>query len=125
MADTKASTSACTTRVDAEEWSIGDYVLSGGELPALVMLDAVARLVPGVVGDARSVSEDSFSAGQLDYPHYTRPAVWRGRAVPEVLISGHHGAIEQWRREAAAARTRARRPDLDDRRGDVASEGSG
>ena len=98
--------------VGAEEWSIGDYVLSGGELPALVMLDAVARLVPGVVGDARSVSEDSFSAGLLDYPHYTRPAVWRGREVPEVLLSGHHGAIETWRRESARARTRARRPDL-------------
>ena len=98
--------------VGAEEWSIGDYVLSGGELPALVMLDAVARLVPGVVGDARSVSEDSFSAGMLDYPHYTRPAVWRGRDVPPVLISGHHGAIEIWRRESARARTRARRPDL-------------
>jgi tRNA (guanine37-N1)-methyltransferase len=98
--------------VGAEEWSIGDYVLSGGELPALVMLDAIARLVPGVVGDERSVTNDSFSAGQLDYPHYTRPAVWRGRAVPEVLLSGHHGAIERWRREAAEARTRARRPDL-------------
>ncbi len=98
--------------VGAEEWSIGDYVLSGGELPALVMLDAIARLVPGVVGDERSVTNDSFSAGQLDYPHYTRPAVWRGRAVPEVLLSGHHGAIERWRREAADARTRARRPDL-------------
>jgi tRNA (guanine37-N1)-methyltransferase len=98
--------------VGAEEWSIGDYVLSGGELPALVMLDAIARLVPGVVGDERSVSNDSFSAGQLDYPHYTRPAVWRGRAVPEVLLSGHHGEIERWRREAADARTRARRPDL-------------
>ncbi|MEP7118665.1 MAG: tRNA (guanosine(37)-N1)-methyltransferase TrmD [Acidobacteriota bacterium] len=98
--------------VGAEEWSIGDYVLSGGELPALVMLDAVARLVPGVVGDARSVSEDSFSAGQLDYPHYTRPAVWREREVPAVLLSGHHGAIETWRRESAQARTRARRPDL-------------
>lgn len=98
--------------VGAEEWSIGDYVLSGGELPALVMLDAIARLVPGVVGDERSVTNDSFSAGQLDYPHYTRPAVWRGRAVPEVLLSGHHGAIERWRREAAETRTRARRPDL-------------
>jgi len=98
--------------VGAEEWSIGDYVLSGGELPALVMLDAVARLVPGVVGDARSVREDSFSAGLLDYPHYTRPAVWRGREVPEVLLSGHHGAIETWRRESAKARTSARRPDL-------------
>ena len=76
------------------------------------MLDAIARLVPGVVGDERSVTNDSFADGQLDYPHYTRPAVWRGRAVPEVLLSGHHGAIERWRREAAQARTRARRPDL-------------
>ena len=98
--------------VGAEEWSIGDYVLSGGELPALVMLDAVARLVPGVVGDAQSVAEDSFSAGRLDYPHYTRPAVWRDVAVPDVLLSGHHGEIERWRRQAAEARTRARRPDL-------------
>ncbi len=98
--------------VGAEEWSIGDYVLSGGELPALVMLDAVARLIPGVVGDAQSVAEDSFSAGRLDYPHYTRPAVWRDVAVPEVLLSGHHGEIERWRRQAAEARTRARRPDL-------------
>ena len=98
--------------VDAEEWSIGDYVLSGGELPALVMIDAIARLVPGVVGDERSVENDSFSTGALDYPHYTRPAVWRGRAVPEVLLSGHHGHIERWRQETAAARTRERRPDL-------------
>jgi tRNA (guanine37-N1)-methyltransferase len=108
--------------VGAEEWSIGDYVLSGGELPALVMLDAVARLVPGVVGDAQSVAEDSFSAGRLDYPHFTRPAVWRERPVPDVLLSGHHGEIEQWRREAAAARTRERRPDLAPTRDD---EGSG
>jgi tRNA (guanine37-N1)-methyltransferase len=98
--------------VGAEEWSIGDYVVSGGELPALVMLDAVARLVPGVVGDAQSVAEDSFSAGRLDHPHYTRPAVWRDVAVPDVLVSGHHGEIERWRRQAAEARTRARRPDL-------------
>ncbi|MGE0815214.1 MAG: tRNA (guanosine(37)-N1)-methyltransferase TrmD [Vicinamibacterales bacterium] len=98
--------------VGAEEWSIGDYVLSGGELPALVMVDAIARLVPGVVGDERSVANDSFSAGQLDYPHYTRPAVWRDRAVPDVLLSGHHGAIARWRQDAAASRTRARRPDL-------------
>lgn len=98
--------------VGAEEWSIGDYVLSGGELAALVMVDAIARHLPGVVGDEASVSNDSFSAGELDYPHYTRPAVWRGRAVPEVLLSGHHGRIERWRREAAAARTAARRPDL-------------
>lgn len=98
--------------VGAEEWSVGDYVVSGGELPALVMIDAIARLVPGVVGDERSVENDSFSAGGLDYPHYTRPAVWRERAVPEVLLSGHHAAIEQWRRDCAAERTRARRPDL-------------
>lgn len=100
--------------VEAEEWSIGDYVVSGGELPALVMVDAIARLVPGVVGDEGSVAADSFSAAGLDYPHYTRPAVWRERAVPEVLLSGHHGAIERWRREAAEARTRSRRPDLAD-----------
>lgn len=98
--------------VDAEEWSIGDYVLSGGELAALVMADAVARLVPGVVGDERSVEEDSFSSGRLDHPHYTRPATWRGRAVPDVLVSGHHGAIAAWRRDEAQARTSARRPDL-------------
>ena len=108
--------------VGAEEWSIGDYVLSGGELPALVMLDAVARLVPGVVGDAQSVVEDSFSAGLLDHPHYTRPAVWRDLAVPDVLVSGHHGEIEQWRRKAALARTRGRRPDLT---GAAGEEGSG
>jgi tRNA (guanine37-N1)-methyltransferase len=108
--------------VGAEEWSIGDYVLSGGELPALVMLDAVARLVPGVVGDAQSVVEDSFSAGLLDHPHYTRPAVWRDLAVPDVLVSGHHGEIERWRRKAALARTRGRRPDLT---GAAGEEGSG
>jgi tRNA (guanine37-N1)-methyltransferase len=113
-----------TEAVGAEEWSIGDYVLSGGELAALVMVDAVARLVPGVVGDARSVAEDSFSAGLLDYPHYTRPAEWRGRTVPDVLISGHHGEIEKWRRQAAAARTRARRPDLSANAGGR-EEGSG
>lgn len=100
--------------VNAEEWSIGDYVLSGGELAALVMVDAIARLLPGVVGDEASVTNDSFSAGELDYPHYTRPAVWRDRAVPEVLLSGHHGRIERWRRQTAAARTATRRPDLSD-----------
>jgi tRNA (guanine37-N1)-methyltransferase len=108
--------------VGAEEWSIGDYVLSGGELPALVMLDAVARLVPGVVGDAQSVAEDSFAAGLLDHPHYTRPAVWRDLSVPDVLVSGHHGEIARWRRQAALARTRARRPDLS---GATGEEGSG
>jgi tRNA (guanine37-N1)-methyltransferase len=95
-----------------EELSIGDYVLTGGELPALVVVDAVARLVPGVVGDEASVAEDSFSGGLLDHPHYTRPAVWRDRPVPDVLVSGHHGEIERWRREQRLGRTQARRPDL-------------
>lgn len=97
-----------------EEVSLGDFVLSGGEPAALAMLDAVARLVPGVLGDERSPKEDSFGAGggPLDHPHYTRPAVWRERAVPEVLRGGNHAAIERWRREQALARTRLRRPDL-------------
>jgi tRNA (guanine37-N1)-methyltransferase len=90
-----------------EELSIGDYVLTGGELPALVVVDAVARLVPGVVGDEASVAEDSFSGGLLDHPHYTRPAVWRDRPVPDVLVSGHHGEIERWRREQRLSRTQA------------------
>jgi tRNA (guanine37-N1)-methyltransferase len=87
-------------------------VLSGGELPALVIVDAVARLVPGVVGDERSVAEDSFSRGLLDFPHYTRPAEWDGVKVPDVLLSGNHAAIRRWRKEQALARTFARRPDL-------------
>lgn len=95
-----------------DEVSIGDYVLTGGELPALVVIDAVARLIPGVVGDADSVAGDSFVAGRLDHPHYTRPAEFRGLRVPEVLISGHHAAIDTWRREEALRRTFARRPDL-------------
>jgi tRNA (guanine37-N1)-methyltransferase len=95
-----------------EEISIGDYVLSGGELPALVVLDAVARLVPGVVGDEQSVSRESFATGLLDFPQYTRPAEFEGLAVPAVLVSGHHGEIERWRRRAALARTLDRRPDL-------------
>lgn len=95
-----------------EELSIGDYVLSGGELPAMVMLDAVARLVPGVVGDARSVQEDSFATALLDHPHYTRPAEFEGWKVPDVLLSGHHGDIERWRRREALRRTLERRPDL-------------
>lgn len=95
-----------------EELSIGDYVLSGGEVPALAVVDAVARLVPGVVGDDQSVEADSFTRGLLDYPHYTRPAEFEGRRVPEVLVSGHHAEIRRWRREAALARTRERRPDL-------------
>jgi tRNA (guanine37-N1)-methyltransferase len=95
-----------------EELSIGDYVLSGGEIPALAVVDAVARLVPGVVGDEQSVEGDSFTRGLLDYPHYTRPAEFEGRAVPPVLLSGHHGEIRRWRRNAALERTAERRPDL-------------
>jgi tRNA (guanine37-N1)-methyltransferase len=103
-----------------DEISIGDYVLSGGELPALVIFDAVARLVPGVVGDERSVAEDSFARGLLDFPQYTRPATIRcaeGRdgtelSVPDVLLSGNHGAIRRWRKREALSRTLARRPDL-------------
>jgi len=98
-----------------EEVSIGDYVLSGGELAALVMLDAAARLVPGVLGDARSAAEDTFSEASgrgLKHPQYTRPPVFRGMAVPEVLRSGNHAAIARWRAEAAQGATRAKRPDL-------------
>jgi tRNA (guanine37-N1)-methyltransferase len=98
-----------------DELSIGDYVLTGGELPALVVVDAVVRLVPGVVGDAESVATESFVDGLLDYPHYTRPAVFRDLAVPDVLLSGHHGEIEKWRRRERVKRTLARRPDLMDR----------
>lgn len=95
-----------------EEISIGDYVLSGGELPALVIVDAVARLVPGVVGDEQSVARDTFARGLLDFPQYTRPAEFEGHAVPPVLLSGHHKEIERWRRRAALARTLERRPEL-------------
>ncbi|MDQ3168987.1 MAG: tRNA (guanosine(37)-N1)-methyltransferase TrmD [Acidobacteriota bacterium] len=95
-----------------DEISIGDYVLTGGELPALVFIDAVVRLVPGVVGDAQSVEEDSFAAGVLDHPHYTRPAEFEGRAVPAVLLSGHHAEIDRWRRRERLRRTLERRPDL-------------
>jgi hypothetical protein len=97
----------------AEEVSIGDYVLSGGEIPALVVLEAVTRLVPGVVGREDSVAQDSFEEpGVLDHPHYTRPRELRGLEVPEVLVSGHHGEVERWRREAALQKTRRNRPDL-------------
>jgi tRNA (guanine37-N1)-methyltransferase len=92
--------------------SIGDYVLSGGELAALVIVDAVARLIPGVVGDQASVTGDTFASGLLDFPQYTRPAEFRGHAVPAVLLSGHHAEIEKWRREQAIERTRMHRPDL-------------
>jgi tRNA (guanine37-N1)-methyltransferase len=98
--------------VATEELSIGDYVLSGGELAALVIVDAVSRLVPGVVGDGESVEADSFSRGLLDYPHYTRPAEFEGRPVPEVLLSGHHGEVRRWRKREALRRTLERRPEL-------------
>lgn len=95
-----------------EEVSIGDYVLTGGEIAAQVLLDATVRLLPGVLGNAASVEEESFSDGLLEHPHYTRPAIWEGRAIPEVLTSGDHGAVARWRRAEAEALTRARRPDL-------------
>ena len=99
------------------EVSVGDYVLSGGELPALTLIDAVARLLPGALGDERSSGEDSFSHGLLDWPHYTRPEVFEGRAVPAVLLSGNHADIGRWRLAQAVARTWLRRPDLIARRG--------
>jgi tRNA (guanine37-N1)-methyltransferase len=95
-----------------DEISIGDYVLSGGELPALVIVDAVARLVPGVVGDAESIVTESFARGLLDFPQFTRPATYRGWTVPDVLVSGHHGRIADWRRREALRRTIEKRPDL-------------
>ena len=95
-----------------EEVSLGDYVLSGGEVAAIALLDACVRLLPGVMGAAESAEDESFSHGLLEYPHYTRPAEWCGRAVPAVLLSGHHGAIAAWRRAEAERITQARRPDL-------------
>ena len=99
------------------EISVGDYVLSGGELPALTVIDAVTRLLPGALGDERSSGEDSFTAGLLDWPHYTRPEVFEGRAVPAVLLSGNHADIGRWRLTQAAVRTWLRRPDLIARHG--------
>lgn len=98
----------------AEEISIGDYVLPGGEVAAMVLIEAVGRLLPGAVGDAESVARDSFSGDLLDYPQYTRPAEFRGRAVPEVLLSGHHEAIRRWRAREALRRTLLRRPEMID-----------
>lgn len=96
-----------------EEISLGDFVLSGGEIPALAVVEAVARLVPGVVGDGESVARESFTAGRLDYPQYTRPREFRGMQVPEVLVSGDHEEVRRWREEQARKRTRERRPDLE------------
>jgi tRNA (guanine37-N1)-methyltransferase len=95
-----------------EEVSLGDFVLSGGEPAAMALIDACVRLLPGVVGDAQVLEEESFAAGLLEYPQYTRPAVWEDRAVPEVLLSGHHERIGAWRRDQAERATRERRPDL-------------
>jgi len=100
------------TGLATEALSIGDYVLSGGELAALVILDSVGRLVPGVVGDEASVARDTFTRGLLDYPQYTRPAEFRDMRVPPVLLSGHHGEIERWRRREALARTLTQRPEM-------------
>lgn len=96
----------------SDEISIGDYVLTGGELAALVVIDAVTRLLPGVLGDPQAASEDSFAAGLLEYPHYTRPAEFRDWKVPEVLLSGDHARIQKWRRQQALLRTQSRRPEL-------------
>ncbi len=99
------------TEID-EEWSLGDFVLSGGELPAMVMIDAVSRLLPGVLGHADSAAEDSFSDGLLDCPHYTRPEKLDEMSVPDVLLSGNHEAIRRWRLKQQLGRTSQRRPDL-------------
>lgn len=100
-----------TSEID-ESVSIGDYVLSGGELPALVLIDTVVRLLPGVLGDEESAQQDSFVDGLLDWPHYTRPEVFEGQAVPAVLLSGNHAAIRRWRMQQSLGRTWLRRPDL-------------
>jgi tRNA (guanine37-N1)-methyltransferase len=99
----------------SDQISIGDYVLSGGELPALIVIDAVARLIPGVLGDPDGAWDDSHATGLLEYPHYTRPPEFRGWSVPEILLSGDHGKIARWRREQALLRTWLRRPDLLDK----------
>jgi tRNA (guanine37-N1)-methyltransferase len=99
-----------------DEISIGDYVLSGGEIPAMVVVDAVTRLIPGALGCNESAERESFADGLLDYPHYTRPAEYRGLKVPDVLVGGHHGEIEKWRRRKAMEKTLSSRPDLLERR---------
>jgi tRNA (guanine37-N1)-methyltransferase len=100
-----------------EQWSVGDYVLSGGELPALVVIDAIARLIPGTLGSAQSAVQESFTDGLVDWPHYTRPPAIDGQAVPAVLLSGDHAAIGRWRLQQALGRTWLRRPELLERRG--------
>ena len=105
-----------------EEVSVGDYVLSGGELPAMILLDACIRLLPGVMGAASSGEEESFETGLLEYPHYTRPSIWEGRTIPEVLRSGDHARIAAWRHDRASEDTRLRRPDLIERHGGAREE---
>jgi tRNA (guanine37-N1)-methyltransferase len=95
-----------------DEFSVGDFVLTSGNLAAMMVIDAVTRLLPGALGDEESAADESFSRGLLEYPHFTRPAEFRGMRVPEVLLSGNHAEIERWRREQALQRTRTRRPDL-------------
>ena len=103
-----------------EEVSIGDYILSGGEIAALALLDAVVRLLPGVMGNDQSGENESFETGLLEHPHYTRPAQWEGRTIPDVLTSGNHGHVDTWRREQARALTKERRPDLIQKMGEGA-----
>ena len=98
--------------ISLEEISVGDYILTGGELPALMMVDAATRLIPGVLGEPQSLEEESFSSGMFEYPQYTRPAQFQGMKVPEVLLSGNHAAIAKWRKEKAFLNTQQRRPDL-------------
>jgi tRNA (guanine37-N1)-methyltransferase len=100
------------THLVTDEISIGDYVLTGGELPALILIDAISRLIPGVLGDPDGAMDDSHASGLLEYPHYTRPPEYRGWGVPEILLSGDHAKIEKWRREESLKRTLSRRPDL-------------
>ena len=95
-----------------DEISIGDYVLTGGELPAMVVIDTVSRLIPGVLGNGVSADTDSFMNGLLEYPQYSRPEVWRGKTVPAVLLSGDHAKVDRWRKEQSLQRTKERRPDL-------------
>jgi tRNA (guanine37-N1)-methyltransferase len=94
------------------EVSIGDYVLNGGEVAAIAMIEAICRLIPGVIGNAESLNEESHNSGLLEYPSYTKPASWRGLDVPEMLLSGHHAEIEKWRKEQSLSRTKVNRPDL-------------
>jgi len=97
---------------DIEEISLGDFVMTGGEIAAQAVLDATVRLLPGVLGNASSIDEESHSNGLLEHPQYTRPAIWQGREIPPVLMSGHHGEIEKWRKSESEALTRSRRPDM-------------